>query len=90
MATLAKRTQRTKAAHHLARDMNAIKKAVKQGVQDAKAKTTQYLSEYYDDALEKSANVQNELGHYLSRKPIQTVGIAMLAGLAIGYFLNRS
>jgi ElaB/YqjD/DUF883 family membrane-anchored ribosome-binding protein len=70
-------------------DLKRIQSAFAQTAGHVKDKTGSLISDTYDNAVERTVDFKDNAIQYAKRKPLKTVGFAMLAGLAIGIILNR-
>lgn len=70
-------------------DIARIKEALADVTHDVKGKANSMLLQSIDDVKEKANNVQENVGDYVTEKPFKSIGIAMLAGVVIGYLLHK-
>lgn len=84
---------KTKNKHHsefdLYDDLEKIKKALIDATSDVKGKAGEVLTQSLEDVKERSAAAQENFSNIVADKPFKSLGIAMLAGVIIGYILNR-
>lgn len=74
--------------YDLDEELEKIKNVFTEAVQSVKERAGEVLSGSINGAKEKTAEVQETVSEYVNEKPIKSLGIAVLAGLVIGYFLN--
>jgi ElaB/YqjD/DUF883 family membrane-anchored ribosome-binding protein len=83
----------TKHKHHhdydLYDDLEKIKAAIADATRDVKGKTNQLIAQSIDNVKEKSTDLQENLGHYVEKKPFKSLGIAVFIGLVVGYLLHK-
>ena len=82
-------TKHTSNNHDLYRDIANIKAALAEATDDLKGKAGQILTNSMDDIKEQSSAVKENIVDYTAEKPFKTLGIALLVGLAIGYFIRK-
>lgn len=70
-------------------DIAKIKRALADATLDAKGLATEYVTQSIEDMKDKSDKVQHDISHYVAKKPVKSLGIALLTGLAIGYLFRR-
>lgn len=86
--------------YNLHADLMKIKKAFANATKDVTGRTGDMIydvkgrtGELFQDSLQrvkdKSAGLQDVVVAYTHEKPLKTVGLAMLAGVVIGYIIHR-
>lgn len=70
-------------------DVEKIKAALSEATSHAKHRASDLLSQSRENMKEKSDQLQENLSHYAGEKPIKALGIALLTGIVIGYFLHK-
>jgi len=80
-------------AHHseydIAADIEKIKQALLEASSDVKGRAGEILKESTKQVKAKSDDIQSELGSYIAEKPFNSISIAVLAGMVIGYLLRK-
>jgi ElaB/YqjD/DUF883 family membrane-anchored ribosome-binding protein len=89
-----KSSLRNRHGHHhddfdLHGDIEKIKEALAETTQDMKGKAAEMLFQSIEDARERSAAVKDNVTNYVTEKPLKSLGIAMLAGMLIGYLIHK-
>lgn len=86
----------TKHKHHnshssdvLSADLQKIKAALANASHDMKGITSDLLAQSVEDMKARSAKIQDNMTDYVAEKPMKSLGIALLAGIAIGYLIHR-
>jgi ElaB/YqjD/DUF883 family membrane-anchored ribosome-binding protein len=85
---------RQKRKHHqhtynLYNNLEEIREALADVSNDVKNKANSILSDSVDNVREASSTVEDEVTTYVAGRPLKSVGIAIAAGIVIGYFLRR-
>lgn len=78
--------------HHeydLYEDVEKIKAALMDAGNDVRGKAGEILSDSITNVKEKSDLVKDSVTNYTSEKPLQSLGIALLVGVAIGYLIHK-
>ncbi len=70
-------------------DLTRIKDALADATSGIKGRASEVLSESYDDVKERSVALQENVRTMVTEKPIKSVGIALLAGICLGYFFRK-
>lgn len=70
-------------------DLEKIKAAIAEATRDVKGKTNQLVSQSLDNVREKSSDIQENIADYVAEKPFKSLGMAILTGIVIGYFLHK-
>lgn len=80
-----------KRAHHadFHDDVEKIKAALQQASDDFKDKASELWTDSVEGVKEHTADAKKSIENYTSEKPLQTIGIALLVGVALGYFLHK-
>lgn len=76
-------------SHDLYSDLQKIKDAFSLTASDATYKASEFLTDSLDSIKEKSSKLQENVSNYTAEKPIKSLGIVFLAGIAIGYLVHR-
>lgn len=79
----------TKLKTNLQSDFKKLKVALNQATRHAKGNATKVLYDRYEDILDKSTDIEDNLITYTRRKPIKSLGLAVLAGLTIGFLFRK-
>lgn len=70
-------------------DLAKIKDALADATFGMKDHAGEVLSQSIDDMRERSAAIQKNMSSYVTDKPMKSVGLALLAGVCLGYFLRK-
>lgn len=70
-------------------DVEKIKDALLNATYDIKGKAAELFTQSLDQAKEQSDKLKDNVVEYTSDKPFKSLGIALLSGIAIGYFLRK-
>lgn len=89
--------QKLRARHRNARpedfdihgDVKRIKAALAEFSRDIRGKTGAKVSQSIQEAKDQSEKMKLKVSKLVVKKPIKTIGFAMLTGAIIGYFLHR-
>jgi len=76
-------------AHMLAADWVAIKNALSDTAGDVKDEAGYMLRQSLDEIRRRSENAQDRISTYTAKKPLKSLGIAVLVGIAVGFLLKR-
>ena len=84
-------TLKNKHGHNndLYNDVEKIKEAHADTTKDIKDKVSDILLESIEGVKDKTADVKNNVENYTAEKPLKSLGIALLVGAALGYFLHK-
>lgn len=75
--------------HDLYKDVVKIKDALNDVTHNLRGKAGEMFSDSVDDIREKSTNAKDAVGNYTSERPFKSLGVALLAGIVLGYFLHK-
>lgn len=89
MTTLKSKHGQHHSEYDLYDDVEQIKAALMQASQNMKGRANEILSDSVDDIKKHSSEAKDSVANYAAQKPFQSLGIALLAGIAIGYFLRK-
>lgn len=70
-------------------DVAKIKEAIAKAAEDFKGRSGEIFSESVDGIKEQSTFVKDSVANYTAEKPFKSLGIAALAGLALGILIRR-
>lgn len=70
-------------------DLDEIKSALSDTAFDLKAKAGDLLYDSYQNVADKSENVKENIASYTAEKPYSALGIALIAGITVGYLLKK-
>jgi ElaB/YqjD/DUF883 family membrane-anchored ribosome-binding protein len=70
-------------------DVDKIKEALAAATHDAKNKASTLLSQSVDDARHLTDEMQSQISQYVVKKPLQSIGIALLVGGMIGFLIGK-
>jgi ElaB/YqjD/DUF883 family membrane-anchored ribosome-binding protein len=76
-------------SHDLYDDVAKIKKALMEATEGVKYKAGEALTESVDSIREKACDVKDCVEDYAENQPFKSLGIAMLAGVFIGYMMKK-
>lgn len=77
------------AEYDLMDDLDRIKNAFYDTASDVKGKTGEVISQTVSDIKERSLRARDNMADYTAEKPFKTLGITLLIGIAMGYFLRK-
>ena len=75
--------------YDLQADLERIKTAITDAAFDVKGKAGAAFYETLDNARERSVDLRDNVGNYAKERPFKTMGISMLTGILIGYWLHK-
>ncbi|HEX4045333.1 MAG TPA: hypothetical protein VHZ76_06690 [Gammaproteobacteria bacterium] len=75
--------------HDLHGDLAKVKAALTNAGWDIRGHAEGVLDDYLTEIREKSDAVKENVVAYTTKKPLKTLGIVLLAGLAIGFLLRK-
>ena len=75
--------------YDLQADLEKIKAAIADAAYDVRGKATAALQETLENARERSLDLHKNVSNYAKNRPFQTVGLSVLAGMLIGYFMHK-
>lgn len=70
-------------------DLAKIKDALSDVTYDMKGRAGEMLSQSLDDVKERSAAIQGNVSEYVADRPFKSIGLALLTGLLLGFFIRR-
>jgi len=86
-------TRHSKRNHHhdydIYDDLAKIKDALAGATTGMRDRAGEMLSDSFDDVRKKSAVIEKNVTSYVSDKPFKSIGVALLAGAFLGYFLHK-
>ncbi len=84
---------RTRSSHHdeidLHDDLEKIKAALREATLDVRGKAADMLSHSFDNVLDRTGAVKESAASFIEKKPFKSLGVAMLAGLIVGYLIHK-
>jgi ElaB/YqjD/DUF883 family membrane-anchored ribosome-binding protein len=89
MASFKHRSRNHNGKIDLLDDIENIKAAFMTTSYDVKDKTSEMLAESIEALKERTASAKDSLEAYTSEKPLKTIGISLLVGVAIGFLLRK-
>lgn len=81
-----------RAAYHdgdLYNDFNKIKAALADTTRDIRGKAGVMLSDSLENAKDRTMAGKEMVEEVVAERPFKSLGVAMLAGLAIGYLIHK-
>lgn len=78
-----------KSDYDLEDDIQQIKEALANTASDVRGRAGEMLNRSIEDMKDKTLNVQNDVSDFILERPIKTLSVTFLIGLAIGYLLHR-
>jgi ElaB/YqjD/DUF883 family membrane-anchored ribosome-binding protein len=57
---------------------------------DMKKKTAKYVHHAADNVKKKGAHLHDEMDSYLTERPYKSIGVALLAGMVLGFLLTHN
>lgn len=75
--------------HDLYDDVEKLKAALFDTAYDAKGKANDLLYDSVEGIKEHTNDIKESVIDYATEKPLQSLGIALLAGIAIGFLLRK-
>jgi len=77
--------------HHydLYSDVGKIKEALMETTQDIKGKAGEMFNDSVKDIKGHAISAKDKVENYTAEKPFKSLGIALLAGMAIGFLLRK-
>jgi ElaB/YqjD/DUF883 family membrane-anchored ribosome-binding protein len=83
-------TRKSRNGHDLSTDWLKIKNAIHGTAQHVKGKAEDIFLESVDDIKSKSSMAHKSVAAYTAKKPLKSLGVALLVGMAVGFiFLRR-
>lgn len=70
-------------------DLLKIRDAFSDTAKDVKGRAGQAITESFDSVKERSSELQDGVANYTREQPFKTVGIALLAGFVVGFWLRK-
>jgi ElaB/YqjD/DUF883 family membrane-anchored ribosome-binding protein len=70
-------------------DIEKIKKALANATWGATSHAKDVLSQSVDDIKDRSVAAQETIEGYVHKKPLKIMGVALLTGIVLGYFLHK-
>ncbi|TAK75442.1 MAG: hypothetical protein EPO11_05490 [Gammaproteobacteria bacterium] len=75
--------------YDLQADLERIKEAFAETASDIRGKTSELLAQSADNLREKSVHARKNVEDYTAHKPFTSLGIALLVGFVVGYFVHK-
>ena len=75
--------------YDLSGDVAKFKSLLADTTYDLNGRTKEIMNDSLDALKNKSMEAQESLSRYTAKRPLKTIGIALLAGTAIGWLLTR-
>jgi ElaB/YqjD/DUF883 family membrane-anchored ribosome-binding protein len=73
----------------LREDVDRIRAALSQTAHDIKGKTEETLRKSYQDAKNKSADLEETVTNYVKEHPVKTIAFSVLAGMIFAKLLRK-
>lgn len=89
MKTKTRNRSRRHAEYDIQSDLERLKGALFDTTYDVRGKAGQVLSDSYETLKNKSTDMQENVAEYVAEKPFKSLGIALLSGVVIGFFLRK-
>ena len=89
MNTATHKRRSSKHEYDLQADLIRIKDAIMDATRDAKGKAGEMLYDSFEQAKDTSVAAKDNVTEYVAEKPLKSLGLALVTGLLVGYFLNR-
>lgn len=70
-------------------DLEKIKLALADAAVDVKSRAGEILSQSIEDMRDKTTSLHNNAANYMTEKPLKTISLTLLVGMAIGYLLHK-
>jgi ElaB/YqjD/DUF883 family membrane-anchored ribosome-binding protein len=70
-------------------DLNKIKNALADATNAVSGKAGDLLTHRWSDIQDKTAGLESNVVDYVTYKPIKSISLAVLAGVAIGLYLRK-
>lgn len=81
--------KQTKNHYDFYADLENIKDAVYDATRHARGHASGVLSQSINDVKTKSTDISDTVVDYVTEKPYKALGIALLSGLVLGFWLRR-
>lgn len=78
-----------KSSHHIYQNLEDIKNDLSRLSESIKNETSNFVSDSIAQTKSKSVEMKNNFSERVSQEPMKSVGIALLTGAIIGYFVHR-
>lgn len=83
------RTRSHRSDYDLRGDLLRIKEAIADTGRDVKGRAGEVISQSLNDFTKKSNTVKKNVTGYVTGRPLKSLGVAVLVGMAMGYFINK-
>lgn len=70
-------------------DLEKIKSAFGDTAHDVKGKVGSLISQSLENARDTTTDMQDNVIEYIQAKPLKSVGLAMMAGVIVGWLLHK-
>ena len=70
-------------------DIEKIKAAILNSTEETRIKASEMLTHTVEDVKKQSHQVKEKIIDHTTEKPLQSLGIALLIGIAIGIFVRK-
>jgi len=84
-----KETQARHNDYDLYSDLMRIKDAFTDTAKNVRGQATDRFNQSFENVKAKSVDLQDNMANYTKEKPLKSLGLALLAGVVIGYILHR-
>lgn len=76
-------------AYDLQEDLNNIKAALAEATYDVRGRAGEIFSDSVNNMRDRSVDFKENVEDYVSHKPYKALGIAMAAGLVLGFLMRK-
>ena len=87
--TSARNKRTNRGEYDISGDLTRIKNALADATYGMRNRAGEVISQSFEDVKEKSAELQENVSALVSEKPLKSVGVALLAGIFLGYFFHK-
>ena len=75
--------------HDLYQDVEKIKAALIDTANDVKGKANEMFADSMEGVKENTGRIKDSITDYTEKKPLKSLGIALLVGIAFGYLFRK-
>ncbi len=85
----AKHRQSNQADYDLYADLVRIRDAFTDTARNVKGRTGLAFTQQFENVKDKTTELQDNMANYAREKPFKTLGLALLSGVFLGFWLRR-
>lgn len=89
MKATAKNHRKVRSKYDIQSDIDKIREAFVDATFDVKGRANEIAKQAIANARERSVAAKDGAENFIQERPFKTIGVAMLTGIVIGYFIHK-